>query len=261
MTPASFTSKPGADAHLPDPDRRTGPFKPFACDPGRNEVWWWLAIPAIVAPGLIVIYVVSKEFYAKWIFPEGYGFLELGQFFIAAAGMIVALRLLFRPYVRARRLVFAFCCLAALSCFYIAGEEHSWGQHFFHWQTPEYWAQINRQQETNLHNTLYLFGKKPRALLELGVLTGGLILPLLARYYPVIRANRWSLFIPPAAIVPTALGAALYKGMDSVVLNIFHIRVPVQRPSEATEFFLYLFLLFYLIMFTRRIDELEREGC
>ena len=259
MPPANITSKPGVDARLPDPDRRTGPFKPFASDPGRDEVWWWLAIPAFVAVGLVAIYTVSEDFYAKWIHPEGYGFLELGQFIIAATGMIIALRLLFRPYVRARRLVFGFCCLAALSCFYIAGEEHSWGQHFFHWQTPEYWAQINRQQETNLHNTLHLFGKKPRVVLELGILTGGLTLPLLAHYYPVIRANRWSLFIPPGAILPIALGAALFKGVDAMKKTL-HIPVPVQRPSEVTEFYLYLFLLFYLIMFTRRINELEREG-
>ena len=50
----------------------------------------------------------------------------------------------------------------------------------------------------------------------------------------------------------------MFKGIDGV-LNVFQIRVLVQRPSEATEFFLYLFLLFYLIMFTRRIYELERE--
>ena len=92
-----------------------------------------------------------------------------------------------------------------------------------------------------------------------GVLIGGLILPLLAVYNPVIRANRWSLFFPANAIVPTALGAALFKAMDTLQDN-FQVPALVMRPSEAIEIFLYLFLLFYLILFTRRIGELEREG-
>lgn len=245
-------------AHLSDSARRTGPFKPFASDPGWREAWWWLGIPAALALFLIAVYAVSREFYATWILPEGYGFLELGHFFMPLAGMIIALRLAFRPFVRARTLIFAFLCLAAFACLYIAGEEMSWGQHFFHWQTPEYWAELNRQEETNLHNTRSLFGKKPRALLETGILVGGLILPLLAVFYPVVRANRWSLFIPASAIVPTAVGAALFKGSDKL-MKTFEIPPLVQRPSEATESFLYLFLLFYLILFIRRINELERE--
>ncbi len=49
--------------------------------------------------------------------------------------------------------MFAVTLIGALGSLYIAGEEMSWGQHFFHWNTPEYWAEVNRQQETNLHNT------------------------------------------------------------------------------------------------------------
>jgi hypothetical protein len=255
MPPKQAAPKP----RLPNSSLREGPFRPFTTDPGWGEAWWWLGVPALLAIALPVIQAVSREFYATWILPEGYGFLELGQFFIAFAGMAVALRLLFRPFVRAHRLLFIFVGVAALGCLYIAGEEHSWGQHFFHWQTPEYWAEINRQNETNLHNTMHLFGKKPRAALEFGILVGGLILPFMARYRPAIRANRWSLFIPPSAVVPTALGAVLFKATDAVQKKL-GIPSLVMRPSEATEIFIYMFLLFYLIMLTRRITELEREA-
>lgn len=34
----------------------------------------------------------------------------------------------------------------------MALEEISYGQHVFHWQTPEYFSSINLQGETNLHN-------------------------------------------------------------------------------------------------------------
>ena len=246
-------------SRLPDASRVNGPFRPFASDPGANEIWWWLVLPVATMIGLIAVNKAAPEFYGKWVLPEGYGFLELGQFFIAFTAMILGARLLFRPLVRSRRLLLAFCALATLSCLYIAGEEHSWGQHFFHWQTPEYWSRINRQQETNLHNTLHLFDKKPRLLLELGVLIGGIFIPLAARFRPYIRRMRWSLFFPADALVPTAICAVVFKVSDSL-LDAFGVRPLVARPSEAIEFYLYLFLLFYMIVLTRRIRELEAEN-
>lgn len=246
------------NAHLPDGTRKEGPFRPFASDPGRAEAWWWLGIPAAIAIALIAINTAAPGFYDRHILPEGYGVLELSQFFIAFAAMLVALRLVFRPSVRKRGWLFALCILATLASLYIAGEEHSWGQHFFQWETPEYWAKVNRQQETNLHNTLHLFDKKPRALLELGVLIGGVIIPLAALFYPVIRAMRWSIFFPASAMAPTALAAILFKLTDTLWDN-FSIRPLVARPSEAIEFYLYLFILFYLVILTRRIRELEAE--
>jgi hypothetical protein len=259
MPPKHTRNANGTKPRLPDSSLQQGPFRPFETDPGWGEAWWWLGIPALLAIGLVTAQAISRDFYATWILPEGYGFLELGQFFIAFAGMAVGLKLAFRPFVRTHRLLFIFVCVAALGCLYIAGEEHSWGQHFFHWQTPEYWAEINRQNETNLHNTMHLFGKKPRAVLEVSMLIGGLILPLLAFYRPDIRTNRRSLFIPPAAIVPTVICAIIFKSTDAIQKQL-GIPSLVLRPSEATEIFIYLFLLFYLIMLTRRITELEREA-
>jgi hypothetical protein len=259
MSPQNENVQNKRGMKLPDPMRRSGQFKPFASDPGWSEAWWWLAIPATLAISLIVISAVSREFYATYILPEGYGFLEMGHFLIPLAGMLLALRLAFRLYVRAHTLLFGFVCFSALIFLYIAGEEMSWGQHFFQWNTPEYWKALNRQEETNLHNIIPLFGKKPRAVLEFGILVGGIILPLLAQFSPAIRANRWSLFIPASAIFPVAFGAALFKGMDALQKKL-EIPSLVHRPSEAIESFLYLFLLFYLITFTRRIYELEREA-
>jgi hypothetical protein len=43
----------------------------------------------------------------------------------------------------------------------------SWGQHFFQWKTPEYWAIVDRQEETNLHNTHPAFEQWPRAIRQL----------------------------------------------------------------------------------------------
>ena len=245
-------------ARLPDPVLDHGPLRPFRHDPGRREAWWWLLLPVLVAAFLVACYAIAPEWYKAHVLPEGYGLLELSHFFIPLVGFLIAIRLLFRPFVRRRRLVLVFVSLGAFACFYIAGEEHSWGQHFFHWETPEAWSKLNRQDETNLHNVIDVFDKNPRLLLELGVYVGGVGIPLAALFTPWIRRNRWSLFLPASAMVPVALCALLFKG-SSMAKNVFGTQALVFRPSEATETFLYLFILFYLIIFARRIRELEAE--
>jgi hypothetical protein len=104
--------------------------------------------------------------------------------------------------------------IAALSCLYIAGEEASWGQHFFHWNTPEYWAVINNQGETNLHNAYLITEGLPRSILGICVAIGGLGVPFAALFYPVLSACRISVFLPPLALVPTSLGAVGFKLVD-----------------------------------------------
>jgi hypothetical protein len=158
--------------------------------------------------------------------------------------------------VRKRPFVFAITIISALSCLYIAGEEMSWGQHFFHWNTPEYWAMVNRQEETNLHNTYAIFEKWPRAILEIGVVLGGIVVPIAAAFDPRVRANRLSLFLPPAALLPTAVIAMGFKLVDLLDQG-GRSSMLIQRPSETIESYLYYFILAYLIVFARRLSVLE----
>ena len=250
------TSKPDvAPPHLPDP-AKTGPYRPFTTDPSWSEAWWWLGIPIFIALLVIISYQVSPDWYGKWIIPEGYGVLEFPQFITALLGLVVAVRLLFDPFVRRRKLVFAVTILGALSCFYIAGEEMSWGQHFLHWNTPEYWAEVNRQQETNLHNTYAIFEKTPRSILEISIAVGGLGVPIAAIFYPWLRACRVSLFLPANATVPLAIGAMFFKVVDRLEQG-HHVGKLLDRPSETIETYLYVFIVAYLVIYARRIRELE----
>lgn len=47
---------------------------------------------------------------------------------------------------------FVLFLLLAMAMVFVAGEEISWGQRIFGWQTPEELAEINKQNETTLHN-------------------------------------------------------------------------------------------------------------
>jgi hypothetical protein len=149
--------------------------------------------------------------------------------------------------------------IAALTCLYTAGEEMSWGQHFFHWNTPDYWALVNRQQETNLHNTYAIFEKYPRAILEIGMVIGGILIPIAAAFAPRIRANRLSLFLPPAALMPSAIIAMAVKLAD-LLLQKGYVGELMQRPSETIENYLHFFIFAYLLVFSRRIREIEGDS-
>jgi hypothetical protein len=245
-----------AQPPLPDPKIPQGPYRPFTTDPGWNEAWWWLGIPLLVAAFTVGTYQLAPHFYLRYVLPEGYGLLEISHFFIPLFGLFIAASLLLLPFVRARPVAFTVALISALSCLYIAGEEMSWGQHFFHWNTPEYWAMVNRQEETNLHNTYAIFEKTPRSMLETGIFIGGLIVPLAALFYPWLRACRASLFLPADALVPTALGAFLFKLIDRLQQGGY-INTILQRPSETIETYLYFFILAYLIVYARRLKALE----
>jgi|GEM_PF-679591 len=245
-----------AQPGLPDPKIPTGPYRPFTSDPGWSEAWWWLGVPVFVAVFVLGTYWIVPTWYVRYVLPEGYGLLEISHFFIPLFGLFIAGSLLMLPFVRARPFVFSVALIGAISCLYIAGEEMSWGQHFFHWNTPEYWAAINRQDETNLHNAYLILEGLPRSILQVCIAIGGLGVPLVAAFYPGVRACRVSLFLPPPALVPTSLGAVGLKLVDHLqqsgyLTNLLH------RPSETIETYLYFFILVYLIVFARRIKELE----
>lgn len=46
-------------------------------------------------------------------------------------------------------------------------EEISWGQHFFKWESPEFFSSFNSQKETNIHNISSIFNEFPRLILSI----------------------------------------------------------------------------------------------
>lgn len=83
-----------------------------------------------------------------------FGFLELS----GALSLFVVSVLLFATAFKAKKISgkkdrkFILLILAGLLFFWACGEEISWGQHFFGLVTPDWLAEINGQNETNIHN-------------------------------------------------------------------------------------------------------------
>jgi disulfide bond formation protein DsbB len=240
---------------LPDPKLR-GPFRPFTDDPDWNEAWWWLGIPAAAAIFVVASFLIDPDWHRHWVTREGPGVLETAQFVLMVIGFALAVQLLFDPFVRRRPFVLAVTIVSAISCLYIAGEEVSWGQHIFFWQDPGLLSEVNDEGEFSIHNVNKAFERTPRTLLELGVLVGGLVMPAVCAFLPRLRQSRAALFLPSAALVPTALFMLAFK-IESTLSKFIGTHFLAARSSEAVEFYLYFFILAYLIVFERRIREIE----
>jgi hypothetical protein len=65
------------------------------------------------------------------------GLMENLEALALLAALIVGLRAAFSVEIRADRFKAAWVWVFVLGCFYVLGEEISWGQHYFGWGTPE----------------------------------------------------------------------------------------------------------------------------
>jgi hypothetical protein len=146
--------------------------------------------------------------------------------------------------------------LWSLACIYFAGEEVSWGQWFFGWDTPEFIAGLNDQGETNLHNVSSWLDQKPRLLVELFIFVAGFLVPLwrVLGTRKSIGGFAWEDWI----YAPNAL---LVAGMMFVTVKIADwLPEPVfgnLGDSELCEFVIAWFLMWYLIFYAVRLRRIS----
>lgn len=214
--------------------------------------FWWLWLPVAV---VLVLFAWPRLFpagYGVWVGGER-GALELLHVLVPVTCLVLAGRMLVLTQVRRQPLLWAWLAVAALGSLYIAGEEASWGQHYLNWGTPEAWQALNDQNETNLHNTSSWLDQKPRALLELGVIVGGIVIPLAALRWPGIRRARLAIILPPFLCLPSAVIAEAVRMADRALSALAPGTTLFERASEVQELYFYLFILLYLIVLSRRV--------
>lgn len=214
--------------------------------------FWWLWLPVAVVLALFAWPQAFPASYGAWVGGER-GALELLHVLIPLASLVLAGRMLVLAQVRRQPLLWAWLALAALGSLYIAGEEASWGQHYFGWGTPEGWQGLNDQNETNLHNTSSWLDQKPRTLLELGVIVGGIVIPLAALRWPAIRRARLAIILPPFLCLPSAAIAEAVRMSGRALSALAPGTTLFERASEVQELYFYLFILLYLIVLRRRL--------
>lgn len=218
----------------------------------------WLWAPLLAALSIIAVEALLTPGAIDFLMSEA-GPYEIGQELTTTVAFFVGLSALRMLPSRRYPWLAAWLMIAIIACFYITGEEISWGQWIFHWQTPETWSKINYQGETNLHNTSRLFNQIPRRFLEAGMYVGGIIIPGLLKYRPSILPPRLAIIYPNGLLTPTALLYVCFALFSTFGKHVIHVKM-LLHPSEVTEVFMYWFVLLYLLMLRRRIIALRNNG-
>lgn len=142
--------------------------------------------------------------------------------------------------------------LYALAFFFAAGEEVSWGQRIFGWESGEFWQENNYQGETTLHNLVVgdvhlaeeVFGNA----LSLILLSYLVVLPLV---YPIASwARRFCDVL--AVPVPSRLIALL-----AVLWTVLIVWIDLPRNWEVYEF---AFSVFACLIFLNPINRYLVDG-
>ncbi|MEZ5815405.1 MAG: hypothetical protein R3E13_11910 [Alphaproteobacteria bacterium] len=216
---------------------------------GLNKIFWlWIPLMIVAAQALIELF--APQGLLGELHSES-GPHEFIEFLFLLMAFFVALRIF--PLLKNHpKWLYGWVGLAALCCFYVAGEEVSWGQHFLKWSTPEYWAHLNDQGETNLHNTSSWLDQKPRLILLLGVGIGGLVFPALQKFKPGFLPQQFAIIYPPAILGVTAALAISANLVDKIFEAMVDAPL-LSRGSEVEELYLFYFVLLYLVVLRRRL--------
>jgi hypothetical protein len=178
------------------------------------------------------------------------GFVELSTalfLFIAIGVCISSLRITRRLHLS--RYLRAWLVLLIAGAAYFALEELSYGQHLFGWDTPDALKDLNDQEETNLHNVHALFDQVPRALLTLGILVGGVIMPLYRhfRHSPLSESNRFYWQWPALDCVTIGLMVILIRPFFSL------FETDTINTGETKEQLFALFIMIYCLSLNARL--------
>ena len=210
--------------------------------------WLWLWAPLFCLLVVPALFIYFPE-HAQELIGEENGIPDLATPIVLIPAIIFG----FRCHLLRQQLpvpwLHAWLMLTTIACIYFAGEEISWGQSIFHWQSPEVFNQLNKQHETNLHNMSGWFNQKPRLLLAIGVLVGGIILPLWRKWKRIVYNDRdWRCwFWPDFVCLPAGLLVFLVKVPERYAQLSGHwlFSTPI-RVSELQEFYFAYFLMLYL---------------
>ena len=84
-----------------------------------------------------------------------------------------------------KKIIYYFILIQYIGLIYFLGEEISWGQHIFNWQSPEIFNKLNNQNETNIHNISNLFNELPRSLVLLWCSFSSIFVILINKFYKI----------------------------------------------------------------------------
>ena len=232
----------------------------------------WIYFPIFIPLIFIFVKKINMDFFVTFFTSEN-GIIENGTFLILLLAIIISISSLkiIKKKFRKKKL-FIFIMLFTISLIYFAGEEINWGQHWFHWNAPLFFEVYNEQyigdtSETNFHNITSWFDQKPRIILTLFVLVGGILCPFY--FNKKININNLKHWIfPKIYCFPTSLVCLFFYILDNSYkilcygkpgIDITCRYIPqlfIFRTSEIIELYFALFLLIYILSINLKLKKI-----
>jgi hypothetical protein len=200
--------------------------------------------------GIIAAWVNKTWFLETYVVEDG--FIEDVTLIPLAILTLSCLIFLFRYARKKNAWFFVIYLFIALGSFFILGEEISWGQRIFGFETSEYFREHNSQDEENIHN-LIIGGEKLNKIIFTDVLVAGVAIYLIVFPWLYNKKPGFKSFVDKAAL-PIAqlyqiIGCLLVFGLSFLTFD--------SKGAELLEFggsaMFMLIVLFPLNKSTRSI--------
>jgi hypothetical protein len=216
-----------------------------------------LPLFVFLGPAVLTLLSPDQEFVEFWIESE-LGLVENLTTLFALFGFVLALVAVRRSTRVRNRLLTAWLLLFAIGFLYIATEEASWGQHWISWKTPEWLAELNRQNEANLHNVSLAMDRIPKTIVGVLVVLGGVGWPLFRRWQGIAWRcrtdwRRWLLPTDGTFLLAVFFLCAWLVDRTLVWLELARSGGDGFSHQEHRELLMVTFLLLYTLSIARRL--------
>ena len=236
----------------------------------KNDLnpFFWFIFPILITLIFFIVKFLNINLFIAYFIGEK-GIIENGTFLFLFFAIITAFSVLNKLKKKINlKTLFFFIIFFLIGLIYFTGEEISWGQQWFNWETNNFFKKINDQSETNFHNISSWLDQKPRFLLTFFVIFGGIFCPFLNKKN-ILNSKKLTAWIYPTIYCfPTSLICLLYYLLDNsykflcygtpgiditckYIPSLLHF-----RTSEIIELYISFFLLIYILSINARLKKI-----
>ncbi|MDZ7360019.1 MAG: hypothetical protein ONB46_04735 [candidate division KSB1 bacterium] len=217
-----------------------------------------LIVPALVMLLGAATALMGKEVY-KWFTGED-GVAENLQVLFFTLAFFLCFPVIARLWKSGAKLFALMYLVLSLGLFFIIGEELSWGQRIFGWETSEEMKAINKQEETNIHNIEGIGDKIKWIHVVMGAY--GTILPLILLRAQISARplDAVSLLVPHFTLLPYFLSTLLWRLQANLWKPPKSLYFVITEYSEVMELVLAVAFFVFLLFQFRALKSLEKPA-
>ena len=229
----------------------------------------WFIFPILITLIFFIVKFLNINLFITYFIGEK-GIIENGTFLFLFFAIITTFSVLNKLKKKKNlKTLFFFIIFFLIGLIYFTGEEISWGQQWFNWETNNFFKKINDQSETNFHNISSWFDQKPRFLLTFFVIFGGIFCPFFNKKN-FLNSKKLTVWIYPTIYCfPTSLICLFYYLLDNSYKFLCHGTPGIDikckyipnllyfRTSEILELYISFFLLIYILSINLRLKKIS----